>query len=585
MYSLRSNAQFHAMVLGSSFIGLIYIFITYGFSLMSLKGVVMALAYCWGLIFVIYLMGHGLVSIPRQLFRNVSISGRLRRLQKHAPALYEKMDDSLLKLEDVEAHVAELSRRKVGSARDFGDWIEELAEMAGLPDTGLAPPSDPALGGVQDRVIPTVITEQYMAALSRELMRASHARSRYTAEWNHLVQKAADIQAILDSAATKKLEYNETGSESSPWNRMIVLTPYTRYILHYHIMPYVRILLGIFLSLASASIIWSEIFKVFQQHSLSIIRFTVVHHWVDDKPQVGLGGQVVSTFWILYMCAAAFTSITEVRVWRGRALTRRNTSYESAFWYAQQVAKLTVPLSYNFMTLLSGEIYTKTTFYQFLGQLIDLTPLGRWFDILFPILILFPVFATLFGLYGRVRRLFGFGINLVDDEDEEGARRGFAAGSWREGRDLIDRELGGHSLSRRRDDARSQSAAQGGRAAPILSVPPARTSASPLRSHTRTGAGGARRLGQGAARVPRDLDVPPEDENFFQLLGYRMKNTVESFESPRWLKDIGAGIRNPKWAGGGAEEGGGDDVRAEGGPSDIRRWFGGNGSEEGRIRL
>src|SRR5690625_2211104 len=112
MYSLRSNAQFHAMVLGSSLVALVYIFITYGASLTSLKGVVMALAYCWGLIFVIYLMGHGLVSIPRQLFRNASISGRLRRLQSHAPALYEKMEDSLVKLEDVEAQVAELCRRK-----------------------------------------------------------------------------------------------------------------------------------------------------------------------------------------------------------------------------------------------------------------------------------------------------------------------------------------------------------------------------------------------------------------------------------------------------------------------------------------
>ncbi|CAI4217889.1 unnamed protein product [Parascedosporium putredinis] len=134
MYSLRSNAQFHAMVLGSSAVGLIYIFITYGFSLVSLKSVIMALAYCWGLVFAIYLMGHGLVSIPRRLFRNASVSGRLRRLQSHAPALHEKMEDSLLTLEDIEAQVILLSRRKVGSARDFSEWIEELVEMGGLED-------------------------------------------------------------------------------------------------------------------------------------------------------------------------------------------------------------------------------------------------------------------------------------------------------------------------------------------------------------------------------------------------------------------------------------------------------------------
>lgn len=535
------------MVLGSSLVALVYIFITYGASLTSLKGVVMALAYCWGLIFVIYLMGHGLVSIPRQLFRNASISGRLRRLQSHAPALYEKMEDSLVKLEDVEAQVAELCRRKVGSARDFGDWIEELAEMAGVAGTGLAPSSD-ASG--QGRVIPTVITEQYMATLTRELARARHARSRYVSEWNHLVQQAAETQAILDSAASKKLEIGEAHPESSPWARITVLTPYSRYLLHYHILPYLRVALGAFLTLASISIIWSEIFKVFEQHSLSIIRFTVVHHWVQEKPQVGFGGQVVSTFWILYMCAAALTSITEVKVWRGRALTRRNTAHESAFWYAQQVAKLSVPLSYNFMTMLSKEIYDKTMFYRFLGQLIDLTPLGRWFDYLFPILILFPVLATLLGLYGRVRRFLGFGVDIVDEEDEEGAVRGYVAGSWREGRDLIERDLSGHSLSRRRDETRPRAE---GRAAPVLSIPPARTAPAPRTETARA---------QAAA-----WEEPEGDENFFQLLGHRIKNTVDTFESPRWLQEIGEGIRNP----------GGD------GPSDVRRWFG--GGEEGRIRL
>ena len=39
-------------------------------------------------------------------------------------------------------------------------------------------------------------------------------------------------------------------------------------------------------------------------------------------------------------------------------------------------------------------IARKTTFYQFLGQLINLTPLGQWFDYLFPVVILLPVCAT-----------------------------------------------------------------------------------------------------------------------------------------------------------------------------------------------
>lgn len=62
----------------------------------------MALAYCWGLMLAIYLMGHGLVALPRRLFRNASISGRLRRIQANAAKVHEKMEDAIQNLEDYE---------------------------------------------------------------------------------------------------------------------------------------------------------------------------------------------------------------------------------------------------------------------------------------------------------------------------------------------------------------------------------------------------------------------------------------------------------------------------------------------------
>jgi len=585
LYSLRENAKFHAMVLGASLLGLVYIFVTYGVSLMSLKGSIMALAYCWGLAFAIYLMGHGLVSIPRQLFRKASIAGSLRRLQSHAPALFEKMEDSLLHLEDVEAQVTELARRKTGSARDFSEWIEELVDIANLPESQPASGEAPARG-VHTR-LPTVITEKYMADLTRQLVRARHARSRYVNEWNRLVEEAAETQAVLDSAASKKLDIGDASPHGSIWDRVTIFTPYTRYLFYYHFVPYFRIFCGAALTAASACIVWSEMVKAMLP-KLSIIRLTVVHHWVGDKGQVGFAGQVVSAFWILYMCAAALTSMTEVKVWRGRALTRRNTAYESAFWYSLQVAKLSVPLSYNFMTFLLPSVYKKTIFYDFLGQLIDLTPLGRWFDYLFPMFILFPVFATLFGLYGKVKRFLGFGIDIIEDEDDANPT-GYATGSWREGRDLIERELNGTAVSRRRQEAASRvgtAGNPGGRATPILSIPAARSgvagsSNSPIRSPARHPLPDARRQAAASSSRREAWDEPEGDENFFQILGHRMKNSIDTFEGPKWFQEIGEGIKKPKWMGGDDDE----EPGSSSGPSDFRRWFGGGDSSNGRIRL
>lgn len=569
-YSLRANAQFMAIALGIGLVGLVYVFWTYEFSVDALKGLVMSLSYFIGLVLAIYLMGHGLVSIPRQLIRNASLTGRLRRLQTKAPRVYERMEDSLVTLEEIEYQVFELSRRKVGSARDFQDWIEELQEMANISENQ----SRPGTTDPNSRIIPTVITEKFLADLTRRLVRARHTRSRYVDDWNRLVQSAHETQMIIDSTAPKKLDFGEVDPHASLWAKTKLLTPYTRYLVYYYLLPYGQILLGVFLAAASACIVWSEVIKI-AVPKLSVIRLTVVHHWVQEKAQVGFAGQVISAFWICYMCAATLISMTEVKVWRGRALVKRNTAYESAFWYSLQVAKLSIPLSYNFLTFLSPRVYEKTVYHHFLGKFINLTGLGQWFDNLYPMFILFPVFATLFGLYGRVKRIF-VGMDIIEDEEDNPT--GYGTGSWREGRDLIDRELRGGSLHRR-DDAFSRLGAavanSGQRSAPILSIPAARNAAtSPSRSPVRP-AGNAGRAGQ-SSRAPV-LDEP-EDDNIFSIIGHRMKNTVDTFETPKWMQDFGSGIKKPKWMGGDDQQQERPSSNGERSNSDIRRWFGGDGN-------
>jgi hypothetical protein len=591
-YSLRSNAQYQAIVFGSGILGLIYFFVQYGVKFDSLKGVLMALAYCWGLILAIYLMGHGLVALPRKLFRNASISGRLRRIQAHAPKVHEKMDDAIHKLEDLEAQVAELSHRKTGSAVSFREWIEELAEASNLPES--RPRTLSRRLSAPTINVPTVITERYMADLSRQLNRARHARVRWLDEWDRLLQDATATQSILDSAASKKLEIGQSSPTASFLERLTIFTPYTRYIYYAHIVPYTRIFFGGFLSLASICIIWSEIVKSAIPR-LSIISLTVVHYPSSDRGKIGFSGQVIASAWIMYMCAAALTSVTEVRVWRGRALVRRNTAYESAFWYAMQVAKLSIPLAYNFMTFLSPAVYRETTFYDFLGRLINLTTLGTWFDFLFPIFILVPVCATLFNLYGRVKRLVGFGVIDEDDEDNE---TGFGTGSWREGRDLIERELNGHS---------SLSHLHGGASATPLPSSHAHTRAPPTNPSSTSAP-----VPHTTSNVPRPPRTPaqplpsvrePEEENFFEALAHRARNTLDTVQTPKWMQgssrndsDGGSGgFKRPKWLGGGGSDAGGDGSSAAaarpsaGGRSgsSFLSLFGGRGNDggEGRVRL
>ncbi len=319
--------------------------------------------------------------------------------------------------------------------------------------------------------------------------------------------------------------------------------------------------------MASICIVWSEIIKAVNP-KFSIIALTVVHHPEDDGGAIGFAGQVIAACWILYMCAAALTSFTEVKVWRGRALVRRNTRGESAMWYAMQVAKLTVPLSFNFLTFLDPDIYKPTIFFQFLGQLIRLSDVGEWFDRLFPMFILIPICATLFNLYGKVQSCIGYG-GVIEDEDEENDT-GYGTGTWREGRDLIERELHGHSSLGRlpeNSDRNSGPNNPNNRTAPNLAVQSAER---------------ARLLGQqsSSAVAPRPRpnsqrqQTEPEDENFLEGFAHRVKNTFDTVQTPKWLQNFGEGIKRPKWLG--ADENEGESSRSG-------SWFG--GKQDGRVRL
>jgi hypothetical protein len=571
--ALRSNGRYWLILLGCSIVGSVYLIWWNGFETDTFKSLVMALAYTWGLILGIYLMGHGLVAFPRSLFRYASVSERLKRIQSHAPKVHDKLTEALEKLDQYEYQVVQLKQRKNGTAREFQEWIDELAEKGSLPENRAG-----VVGRMSTTAVPPVITERYLADLTRKLKRARHAKCRFENEWDHVVRKAVRTQAILDSKGSKHLEFKGAALSTSRglFSRITLLTPYTRYQLHAHIIPTLTYASWVITILASISIVWSECVREAQDlggPKLSIIGWTVVHRHDNGRSSVGFNSQIIAAAWLCYMCICAFYSLTEVKIWGNRALVRRNTYQESATWYGLQVAKLTVPLSYNFLTMTDKNIWKGTMFYKFLGRLIVLSPLGQGFSAFFPIFILVPVFATAFGLYGKIKNICGFG-DLLDDEDEDSQGLYAGTGSWREGRALIEREIQGTSgnvlgLSQRTTTS-SPNERYTDNPAPSSSIAATVSGEPSTTRHTTT-------------RPERRRPVLEDDDdsgNFFENFTSRVKNTFETNDFT---------FRRPKWLGGDDEVGAGQQRRQLDRGQDDRgsgflSLFGGRG-DEGRVRL
>lgn len=627
LYSLRSNGQYWMIIIGCSIVGAIYFIMTNGFHFTSLKGLVMALAYAWGLILAIYLMGHGLVALPRRLWRSASIAERLKRIQAHAPKVHEKLEDATEKLEDYEAQVMQLRNKRSSVPREFQEWIEELADTASLLE---AQPSRSV--GAPRTTIPSVITEKYLADLTRRLKRARHARLRFEDEWARLVSSAVFTQAILDAAGPKKLDATagSTWRRDNFWSRLgrRTLSPRMRYHWHTHLIPALYYALSIFLGLASAAVVWSEFTRAISA-KVNIISRTVVHHPSSDS-KIGFAGQCIAALWLLYMVMSALYAITEVKIWGNRALVRRQTYAESACWYSCQVAKLTVPLAYNFITFFEGEIYKETVFFSFLGKLVNLTPLGSGFSSYFPMLIIIPVAATLFGLYGRAKRIIGLGEYMeIGDEDDDEIDNAFSG--WREGRALIDREVHGNGLLAGTTSAlglrNAPAAAAGSSSSPLAGSSPRTASPaqgvlspnknrSPVRpagfaSHNRTATSTAAWQQQQRSTTASAASAAPASSSSASRgrpAAERSTNNIFSSAAAEdaaeaeggWLGDFTHRLRNtfetadftpPKWMRPGSSDGsggsggniGGGGSEGEGALGPLERLFGGN--RGGGVRL
>jgi hypothetical protein len=577
LYALRSLGRYWAIIAGASIIGSAYLIWWNGLHMDTFKGLVMALAYTWGLILGIYLMGHGLVAFPRSLYRYASLSERLKRIQGQAPKVHDRLTEALEKLDTYEYQVVQLKQRKNGTTKEFQGWIDELAEKGSLPENRAG-----VVRNMGTTTVPPIITERYLADLTRKLKRARHAKVRFENEWDHIITKAVRTQAIIDSKGSQRLEFKTSYPASQGLlDRLPLVTPYTRYHLHTHIVPAMTYATWAITSFASFAIVWSECVREAQDFGgpkLSIIGWTVVHRHASARSQIGFGSQLTAAAWLSYMCICAFYSLTEVKIWGNRALVRRNTYQESATWYGLQVAKLTVPLSYNFLTMTDPSIWKETMFHKFLGKLIDLSPLGKGFSSFFPIFILVPVFATAFGLYGKIKNICGFGDLLEDDEED--TQGGFVGtGSWREGRALIERELQGTSGNTLGLSQRTNTSPPNER---YTDNPP--SSASNAAAPAVAGESSTLRPLPTRPQRERRRPVPEEDDEdtgFFDTFATRWKNTFETkdfnFKRPQWLggdDEIESAPRSRQ-----AERGDGED-RSSG----FMSLFGGR-AEEGRVRL
>lgn len=404
--ALRQNARYQMILLGSGLAGLLYMILTSRLSLTSLKALVIALSHCYALVLAIWLLGHGMVNIPRSLWHGANPQARLFTNYRNATKVCDAYAENEATYHEISAEINSVAPYKQGR---YVEWIDNL-----LDEVSNGPVAFNNTVRPQVTVERAMINEQYLANLSRRFKRAKCRLIRCRADWQKLLKDCSIAEDILNSAEERSLVFRYSRTRLPP---KFAYFYYTR-IHTWIVQAWATLLAGM-----SVILVWSEL-----THGT---RVSVVNIIVSASH--GIVQQFISSLFLGYMCISAFVSLTRIRIFNIYALVYHGSDVSSLLFYAMYACRLTVPLSFNYINLISSR---ESVFEEFLGKSINLTPLGKYFNDWLPRLIIIPVALTLFHFYDRIKDFLGFGF-AFDDEDENGN----GPGSVVEGRELVKRAL------------------------------------------------------------------------------------------------------------------------------------------------
>lgn len=444
--SIRQNLLYQALYLSIGLVAVLYIVLNTKFnSVGDFKSLLIALANTWGLFLAINFLGHGLVNLPRRLWRSANHLEQLHDIEARAPNTHEKLEDAITEEAELAARVVALEKTSADK-----EWLEEMAHMipSAVAKARLTTGSRTTSGWFSNGGRESQnLTDAEMAALMSKIR--TNSRERYSAEWNQLVLKYTYLLDCTNNHSSGTIVHRTFRSR---------LNPRMAYFYYVFVSPMMRRCAAISAGLLSASILWAEILINQERPFLRFVTLPITR-WNIELWSAAL---------LSYMACCCYSTLLRLRFFDKYALLDHgHTGQSSLFFYSSYLCRVTIPLSYNFITLLPADYRDLSTFSKFLASAIDLTPLGVAFNNYFPLYILVPVLLTMANSYDRLKRTCGINNTWMDDEDD-------SDGSAAEGRSLLQTDLAlryGELPSRSDSHAERSSARENRQDGPDYQVP------------------------------------------------------------------------------------------------------------------
>lgn len=392
----------------------------------------------WGLLMLIFLMGYGLVELPRNAWNMSKPNSRLEQIYFQLSKLSTEKEDADDELAVVLTEVKKASEeiRYNSNNRKYIDTIIDKCPdgSAELFSKGTDDFTD------YSRSAGTDLSMQNLMKIHKKVIVTSHNAHRTQVQWNAKLKMAFYLEDVENNKNNPERIFKSSFSDHYTTSRVKLQL---LWLWEIQLKPIFFKLLSLVLVVFSVMLVWSETTFFSVNPTLSIFA------WLIDtagKDYRYFDIEVVSCLTIAYMCMCTYYTVFRMKIFNFYYFApRHQTDANSLLFSGLLLCRLTYALCLNFLAMihLDGHVTgnteqnghkfeSETQFTKFMGHMDLLSFVAKGLNVYYPMIVLLVCICTFFSLGKRCLHLFGVEQFLADDD--------FSGDYVREGKEIVRRE-------------------------------------------------------------------------------------------------------------------------------------------------
>ena len=393
----------------------------------------------WGLLLLVFLMGYGLVELPRNAWNMSKPQLRLEQIYFRLSKLSTEKEDADDELADVLAEVRKASeeiRYNANNRKYIDTIIDKCPEGSNdLFSKGTDDFVDYSTGGGTD------LSLKNLMKLHKKVIVTTHNAHRTQVQWNNKLKLAFYLEDVETNRTNPERIFKSSFSDHYTTSRVKLQL---HWFWEIQLKPIFFKLLCLALIVFSALLIWSETTFFSVDPTLSMFAWLIE---TSGKSYRYFDIEVVSCLTIAYMCACTYYTVFKIKIFNFYYFApHHQTDANSLLFSGLLLCRLTYALCLNFLAMihLDGHVtgtnehsqgiktVIETQFTKFMGHMDLLSFIAKGLNVYYPMIVLLVCICTFFSLGKRCLHLIGIEQFLSEDD--------FSADYVREGKEIVRRE-------------------------------------------------------------------------------------------------------------------------------------------------